>query len=160
MKRLLFLLMATLLVLTACGKAGEKEEDTSNDGTYFKDDVAQTETVKVKVTDTKIIPIGEEGNGGGKQPIIVFWYEATNLSDEGINPVTAWSSVFSAEQEDELQVGGAFDEDHFKTQFEEIQKDETLESSITYTLENSETPVSLIAKDNDSEIGEKEYKVK
>lgn len=201
MKRILFILLATLFALSACGSdnqnadesnetveenQGETQEDsTQEDSTqedaeqnesdeeapndiYFEDGVAKIEDVMVEITETKVIPVGEEGNEHGDGPVFAIWYEATNFTDEDIDPTTAWIAIFEAVQDNdedmvnELGVGSLPDEDHLDTQTNTIKKDGTVENSIAYELDDEETPVTLIATQGlvGDEIGREVYEIK
>lgn len=196
MKKILALLMILVMMFTlvACGDgsdgentskktqdvevdeassdAPEKKEDTddskNNNGIYFKDNEAKIEDVKIKITKTKVIPVGEAGNEHGEKPVFAIWYEATNLSDKDIDPISAWLAIFTAIQDNdpnavnELEVGMLPDENHLDSQSETIKKDGTVENSIAYELDDLETPVTLVANQGigGEEIGRKEYEIK
>jgi len=146
----------------------ETEEGANNDEIYFKDNEAKIEDVKVKITETKVIPVGEKGNEYGEKPVFAIWYEATNLSDKDIDPSTAWIAIFTAIQDNdpnsinELEVGALPDESHLDSQMETIKKDGTVENSIAYELDDLETPVTLVATQGigGEEIGREEYEIK
>ncbi|WP_269053115.1 DUF5067 domain-containing protein [Sporosarcina sp. G11-34] len=186
MKKLLSVfLFSFVLVLSACGsdkpeakrepkqdeikkdepvkKAKEKESDI-----YFDGKVAQIEMLKVEIKETKVIPVGEEGNEYGDKPVFAIWYDATNLSGEDIDPITAWLAIFTAIQDNdpnmvnELGVGSSPDEAHLDTQSNTIKKDGTVENSIAYELDDLETPVTLVATQGmlGDKIGEENYEIK
>lgn len=170
MKRKLIItlmLMATVAFVPACGgkeskvpEAGttstpedaEPEETEETTGS-FKDNVLETNKVKIVITDYKVIPVGEAGNEYGEKPVIAFWYDTTNLSGEDINPDTAWMNYFSAVQDNnenavnDLEVGSLPDEQFLDTQLETIKKGGTVSNAIAYELDDEVTPVDLTAKE-------------
>ncbi|GEN86936.1 DUF5067 domain-containing protein [Oceanobacillus sp. FSL W8-0428] len=206
MKKLLFLLFASVLVLAGCGENEEgsetdnetasAEETNNNDNEsteseetdgeeaeseeveneesneeendeFFEDNVLQTDKFKIEITETKVIPAGEKGNEYGENPVFAIWYNTTNLSDEDLDPSTAWMFTFTAIQdndpniENELSVGMLPDDAHLDTQMANIKKDGTVENSISYELTDTETPVTLVAiKDLiGDEIGRADYEI-
>lgn len=181
MKKLLTFMLAAGL-LAACGNEDsvkdekpeaepEKEDVTKseeNKSVYFKDGVAKLEDIQVEVTDTKVIPVGEKGNEYGEKPVFAIWYNATNFTDEDIDPTSAWIAVFAAVQDNdpnmvnELNVGSLPDEKHLDTQLNTIKKDGTVENSIAYELDDLETPVTLIATQGvgGDKLGEEVFEIK
>ena len=188
MKKLLVLLivLAMMFTLVACGDGATNtgEADVPEDGeevsgetedskepindVYFKDNEAKIEDVKIKITGTKVIPVGEVGNEYGEKPVFAIWYEVTNLSDKDIDPISAWLAIFTAIQDNnpnainELEVGALPDENHLDSQLETIKKGGTVENSIAYELDDLETPVTLVANQGigREEIGREEYDIK
>lgn len=146
----------------------EKTEKVDNKDVYFKDNEAKLEDVKVKITETKVIPVGEKGNEYGEKPVFAIWYEATNLSDKDIDPISAWIAIFTAIQDNdpnmvnELEIGSLPDEAHLDTQMNTIKKDGTVANSIAYELDDLETPVTLVANQGLSgkELGRKDFEIK
>lgn len=191
MKKYLFVLFAVMLiVLSACGGSTEskdtekgeskesadaaseeskdKAETNENEDVYFKDNEAKIEDLKIKITETKVIPAGEPGNEDGEKPVFAIWYEVTNFTDKEIDPSTAWIAVFTAVQDNdpnavnELELGSLPDENHLDTQLEKIKKDGTVENSVAYELDDLEIPVTLVASQGamGEEIGRQEYEIK
>lgn len=153
----------------SAGKSTDNEESKENNNDiYFKDNEAKIEDLKIKITETKVIPVGETGNEYGEKPVFAIWYETTNLTDKDINPSTAWFAIFTAIQDNnpnainELEVGSLPDENHLDSQMETIKKDGTVENSIAYELDDLETPVTLVATQGllGDEIGREEYDIK
>lgn len=188
MKKLVFsAALVSALLLAACGdeegattssetetnqsesvdKDEAKKETASND-VYFKDGEAKLIDLKVNITETKVIPVGEPGNEYGEKPVFAIWYDATNLSDKDIDPTTAWMAVFTAIQDNdpnainELEVGMLPDESHLDTQLETIKKDGTVSNSVAYELDDLETPVTLVANQGvgGDELGRQDYQIK
>lgn len=175
MKRLLFLLMAALL-LTACGSNDSKEESTDaeqeetkqSDDIYFDGKVAQTDEVKVEIKETKVIAPGEEGNEHGENTVFAIWYDVTNLTDEELTPIDGWVDNFEVIQDNsddmirKLEGDGMPDDAHLDTQMNVIKKGGTVEDSTMYKLDDEETPVTIIAKNGflGDEIGKHDYEIK
>jgi hypothetical protein len=42
--------------------------------------VLTTEDLKIQITRSKVIRVGQKGNEYGEKPVIAFWYTTTNLS--------------------------------------------------------------------------------
>lgn len=148
--------------------ADSSEKEEKNEDVYFKDGEAKLVDLKVNITQTKIIPVGEKGNEYGEKPVIAIWYNTTNLSDKEIDPTTAWTVVFTAIQDNnpnsvnELEVGMLPDDKFLNTQLEVIKKDGTVENAIAYELDDLETPVTLVATQGieGKELGRQDFEVK
>ena len=73
-------------------EAAEAAENGSEDSAenaeeyYFKDNEIVVKDYTIKITDWKVIPVGEKGNEYGKSPVIAFWYDTTNTSGKNIDP--------------------------------------------------------------------------
>lgn len=178
--------LLTSLMLAACGGSEEQTDspNTTNETTesnqteetltedandvYFKDNVAKLEDLKINITETKVIPVGEPGNEYGEKPVFAIWYETTNLSDKDIDPTIAWSAVFTAIQDNnpnsvnELEVGSLPDDKFLDTQLETIKKDGTVANAVAYELDDLETPVTLVATQGiaGDELGRQDFEVK
>lgn len=148
--------------------SGKTDKGTKNEDVYFKDNEVKRGDLKINITETKVIPVGEKGNERGETPVFAIWYSVTNQSDKEINPGLAWQSTFTAIQgndpnaDNELGVGYLPDDRFVDTELENIKKDETVENAIAYELKDLETPVILVAIQGyeGKELGEKEYKIK
>lgn len=190
MKKLFYIGALSALLLAACGgdekEGAEKQEETQQDTTqyetnvepekedtatndvYFKDGEAKLNDLKIKITETKVIPVGEVGNEYGEKPVFAIWYDTTNLSDKEIDPTIAWSAVFTAIQDNnpnavnELNVGSLPDDKFLDTQLENIKKDGTVQNAVAYELDDLETPVTLVANQGiaGDELGRQDYAVK
>ena len=184
MKKLLtMMLFITMSIsLIACTNAPEQEKtdtkqeevnqqkDTQEEQSeaYFKNNIAETEDVKIEITKTKIIPVGESGNEYGDKPVIAFWYKTTNKTDKEVDPTMAWMFTFIAIQDNnadslnELEVGMLPDERFLDSQLENIKKGGTVENAVAYELDDEVTPVTLVAKEDllGNEIGRQDYNVK
>lgn len=135
---------------------------------YFKDNVVETEDLTIKITDYKVIPVGEAGNEYGEAPVIAFWYDTTNKTgQEGVTPLTAWMAVFTAVQDNDpnmvntLDVGSTPDEAALETQTAEIKEGGTVSCAVAYVLDDETTPVTLTATKGllGEELGTQEYPV-
>lgn len=176
----LILMFLVLFAMTACGDSGTDSngepnnndnasvENNTNGDVYFKDNEVKINDLKIKITETKVIPVGETGNEYGDKPVFAIWYETTNLTDEEIDPSTAWISIFTAIQDNnpnsinELEMGALPDEKYLDSQLETIKKDGTVENAVAYELDDSETPVTLVANQGivGDEIGRQDYEIK
>jgi len=141
MKKSLLLISAlSLSIMAGCGNQDEgtkngsesvnKEAATenttevkeTNNDLYFKDNEAKLNDLKIKITETKVIPVGEKGNEYGEKPVFAIWYETTNLSDKEINPTSGWMAVFEAIQDNnpnainKLEVGSHPDDQYLDSQ--------------------------------------------
>lgn len=181
-KTLLLTFLLTLFIITGCSNQKEPTKtDTSNNvkttenveketknELYFKDNEAKLNDLKIKITETKVIQVGESGNKYGKKPVLAIWYETTNLSDKDIHPISAWLGVFKAVQDNnpnavnKLEVGMLPDEQFLDSQLETIKKDGTVKNAIAYELDDLVTPVTLIATQgiDENKLGEQTYNLK
>lgn len=144
----------------------EKKEYT------FKNGKATMEDVEITITKYKVIPVGEEGNQYGKNPVIAFWYDTTNISGKDIiNPTSAWFAFFgendSVVQDNDknkinkLQVGISPDITLSDNGSVTIKKDGTVSYAIAYELTDTTTPVVLKAYKGYTGklLGEQEFKI-
>jgi len=128
----------------------ETENAEENKDVYFKDNEVKLDDLKIKITETKVIPAGEEGNEYGDKPVFAIWYDTTNLTDKDINATTAWLTVFEAVQDNDpnvvntLNVGSLPDDQFLESQLKTIKKDGTVSNAVAYKLDDLETPVTLI----------------
>lgn len=186
MKKLIFSAALVLsLGLAGCGEEKAKEEpqkedvqtpvttdkteeEANSEDVYFKDNEAKLVDLKINITETKVIPVGEKGNEYGEKPVFAIWYDTTNLSDKDIDPISAWAAVFTAIQDNnpnsvnELEVGMAPDDRFLETQLESIKKGGTVQDAIAYELDDLETPVTLVANQGigGKELGRQDFKIK
>lgn len=182
MKKLIYsATILSALLLAACGgdEAETKEKEVTETETansakeeskdvYFKDSEAKLEDLKIKITETKVIPVGEPGNEYGDKPVFAIWFDTTNLSDKEIDPSIAWLAVFTVIQDNnpnavnELEVGALPDDTFLDTQSENIKKGGTVSHAIAYELDDLETPVTLVATQGimGDELGRQDYTIK
>ena len=128
----------------------------------FKDGVLTTEELTIAITDYRVIPVGEPGNEYGDEPVLAIWYDTTNLgtADRNITP-TDFVVLFEAFQDNDpnrentLDVGSLPDDAFLDTQLENIKPGGTVPNAIAYELDDTTTPVELVAGGmfGDDEIG-------
>lgn len=175
MKKASLLLSVTCvaaLAMAGCGGETESKSDggstsavgSSSEATSeasFEDGVLELPALRIKITDSRVIQVGEEGNEYGDKPVIAFWYETTNLTDDDISPL-AWIRYFDAFQDNnpnavnQIEVASLPDSRFLDSQTETIKKDGTVENAMAYSLDDETTPVELVASENmftDSELG-------
>jgi len=148
---------------TSSGTSASSSSTQSN--YYFKDNVAETEDVKIVITDYKVIQPGETGNEYGDQPVIAFWYDTTNKSGKEVSPMIAWMAIFTAYQDtnpnqvNKLNVGMLPDSAFSDTQLEDIKQGGTASNAMSYELDDTSTPVVLKATKGlaGADLGEQEY---
>ncbi|MCL2403666.1 MAG: DUF5067 domain-containing protein [Coriobacteriia bacterium] len=171
LKRLLMLLLALMLVLsvgvlTACDEPEEvieeppvavdpvdppEDYDAQDGDATFENSVFSTPEMTIEITSHRVIQPGDEGNDFGDEPVIAFWYEVTNHTDDDLNPTTAWIMTMSAFQDNdpnmdnELDVTIHPDSDLVGNQSANIREGGTVENAVAYTLTDEVTPVELVA---------------
>ncbi|MFV0561147.1 MAG: DUF5067 domain-containing protein [Enterococcus sp.] len=134
----------------------------------FEDEKLTLKEFEIQITDHQIIQPGEKGNESGEEPVIAFWFDVKNDTQEKINPKGAWTSVFTAMQEDEngvdekLEPGGVPDDAFLSTQSLPIDKGGTVSGAYTYVLVDDENPVVLTATRGalGDTLGDMSYEVK
>lgn len=183
MKRIIILLFTIILCFSflSCGGENTTEENTagqdeveqeSSEGILFKDNVFENDKVKIEITKYEVIQPGDttynENNYMEDRPVIAFWYNATNKTDESIDPISAWLEAgFIAIQDNdpnrinELEVSASPDESFLDTQTETIKNGGTVENCWGYLLDDDTTPVALVSYDrvNDKEYGRQEFTI-
>jgi len=143
----------------------------SADDAYFDGTILKGNTYSVKITDHKVIPVGEPGNEYGENPVIAFWFDTLVSPDYDnsvpIDPNTAWIMNFTAVQDNdpnmvnELNVGSLPDEKHLDSQMAQIKPGGTVSSSMSYELTDAETPVTLTASSFlGDEFGSMDFEIK
>ncbi len=146
------------------GEDSQVPEDAS--GSTFQDGVLSTSELRIKITRHEVIDVGAPGNEYGDKPVIAFWYETTNLSDDEVDP-SAFIFHFNALQDNnpdainELEVGMLPDDRFLETQSEKIKQGGTVECAIAYELDDTVTPVELVAYEGfDEVLGSAVYELK
>lgn len=140
--------------------------DATFDGTILKGN-----SYSIRITDHKVIPVGDPGNEYGENPVIAFWYDTMVAPDYDnsapIYPGMVWMMNFNAVQDNdpnminELNVGNLPDDQFLDTQNAEIKPGGTVPCAIAYELTDTETPVTLTAKDMmGTEYGSFDFAVK
>lgn len=170
--------------LAACGTSSKSSSSSQSNSTehvstessstpktekyYFKNDELKIRDLKIKITKSKVIPVGSKGNDYGEKPVLAIWYKTTNLSDKEIDPSIAWMSSFEAYQdnnkdrENKLNVGGLPDDRFLDSQQDNIKKNGTVENAVSYELDDETTPVTLKATKGvaGEELGTKTFDIK
>lgn len=142
--------------------AAEVESPEGGAEASFADGVLITPEVKIVITEHKLIPVGDEGNEYGDKPVIAFWYEITNLTDDDVSPLN-WIYYFTAYQdnnpnaENELNISSLPDDRFLDSQTETIKEGGTVENAMAYELDDETTPVDLVAHDFTTEFGRTTY---
>lgn len=143
----------------------------SADDAYFDGTILKGNTYSVKITDHKVIPVGEPGNEYGENPVIAFWFDTLVSPDYDnstpIDPNTAWIMNFTAVQDNdpnmvnELNVGMLPDEQFLDSQMAQIKPGGTVSSAMSYELTDAETPVTLTASSFlGDEFGSMDFEIK
>lgn len=165
------------LALTGCGNSGSDapsdgtaanqvdSADSSTNESTFENDILSTPELTIEITDIRTIAPGEEGNSYGEKPVIAFWYNTTNLTDNDTDPTMAWISHFSAYQDNDpnavnkIDMASLPDSQFLDTQMETIKKGGTVPNATAYELDDETTPVELVASSGLglSEIGRITY---
>lgn len=138
----------------------ETPEETVPAAESFADGVLTTADVQITITDYRVIPAGETGNEYGDVPVLAIWYDTTNLgaADRDISPME-FIFMFEAFQDNDpnrentLDVGALPDDAFLETQMENIKVDGTVSNAIAYELDDTTTPVELVAGIFGDEIG-------
>lgn len=185
-KKLLIALITFSLLISGCSSMKEEKKEnpvtnetdknkvnsSSRDGEYtFKDGKVSMEDIDIKITKYKVIPVGEEGNEYGENPVIAFWYDTTNKSGKDIiNPMSAWFAAFpegpiqdnDKNKVNKLKVAGHPDKTLLNDQSATIKKDGILSGAVAYELTDLTTPVKLTAYKGVGgiELGSQEFAVK
>ena len=58
----------------------------------------KSDSIQVDITGYKVVMAGQEGAKNSLKPVVVFYYDVTNLSDKEIDANSAWTEVFDAYQ--------------------------------------------------------------
>ena len=142
---------------------GKSSEVAAEGDSTFVDGVLTTPELKIVITEHKVIPAGEKGNEYGDKPVIAFWYETTNVSGDDVTPMD-FIMYFTAFQdnnpnaENELNVAVLPDDRFLDSQLEAIKQGVTVENAMAYELDDTTTPVDLVASELfTDEIGRTTY---
>lgn len=175
----LALVFALVFALCACGAAEPETKATPEptaeptaeptvepkpnamfDGMVYEDDEA-----RIEIIGCEILEVGSEYNKYGDVPLVCFKFNATNLSDWDVSASGKWIDTFRAYQDNdpnflnELNVGSQENSAYHDTAFASIKKGGTVESVMTYELDDEETPVTLVALYRWEEIGSKDFDI-
>ena len=146
------------------------EEDSNKSSDLFKDGVYEDDDVKIVITKAEVIPEGDTTYSEynlADGDVICFWYDITNKTSKKVTPDTQWALIFKAVQDNdpnrvnELDTAPLPDSSFTDVQMEEIKEGGTVSCCWGYTLDDNETPVTLIAQDIlGNEKGSQNYDVK
>ena len=165
MKKVLFLVFASLLVLGACGNNDKNTEKVSENKPQFKNDTLVLDQAVLKIDDTFILNDKDSGD-----KLLAFKYHVKNKSDsEDITSMNVWIACFEATQDSDntvnkLDVGitpttgklGEWNEHSNDT----IKKGKTAKGIMTYKLQNDEDVVLKATKGADGKkLGTKTIKL-
>lgn len=130
------------------------------DGTVYEDEEA-----RIEITGYEVLEVGSEYNKYGDVPLVCFKFNVTNLSDGDVSASGKWIDTFRAYQDNdpnflnELNVGSQENSAYHDTAFAKIKNGGTVESVMTYELDDEETPVKLVAEYRWEEIGSKDFDI-
>ena len=170
MKNFFGLLLASTLVLGACGNSSNdskenKTESVNENKLQFKNDTLVINDAVLKIKDTFIV---KDTMSGDK--LLAFKYEVKNKTDkEEITAFNVWLATMKATQDsdstvNELEVGmtpntGKYEE-WSKHSDDQIKKGKTAKGIITYTLQNDEDVTLKATKGVDGkDLGSKKIKI-
>ncbi|HHC5413936.1 TPA: DUF5067 domain-containing protein [Staphylococcus aureus] len=174
MKRLLGLLLASTLVLGACGSDGNKKESnyskTSVDENkaQFKNDTLVLDQVVLKIKD--VFLINDKDNKKSKKKLIAFKYEVkSKVDDDKITSTNVWIASMSATQDSKDTVNklemditpntGKLGEWN-KHSFDKIKKGGTAKGLVTYQLQNdNEVTLHATKGSEDKKLGTKKIDI-
>lgn len=131
----------------------EEVEEAEEAVNSFDGKTIKTKDVTIEITDYKVLQPGE-GNNFGDTPLLAFWYDTTvheDVTENEYDPFV-WITITKAVQDNdpnavnELNVGILPDEAHLDSQMQTIKPGGTLSSSVSYELDDLETPVELIVE--------------
>ncbi|CAC8002465.1 DUF5067 domain-containing protein [Staphylococcus aureus] len=174
MKRLLGLLLASTLVLGACGSDGNKKE--SNDSktsvdenkAQFKNDTLVLDQAVLKIKD--VFLISDKDNKKSKKKLIAFKYEVkSKVDDDKITSTNVWIASMSATQDSKDTVNklemditpntGKLGEWN-KHSFDKIKKGGTAKGLVTYQLQNdNEVTLHATKGSEDKKLGTKKIDI-
>ena len=113
-----------------------------------------SENIQIDIKGYKVFPAGTGGAKNSLNPVVVFYYDATNLSDKEIDALSAWTEVLDAYQnnsENERNVlgTGIFVDDTIPAEDGTalMKKGETKSYYKSYELTDSTTSVTLQSHD-------------
>lgn len=147
-------------------KKSDKKKDEKKLEIGFKNNMAVTKNLNLKITDYKILKPKDKGNEVGKTSVIVFYFDVTNKSDKKYSPGIAWSEVFKEGISQEIDGKKDILDENFKVEkslakddLKNIEKGKTVSSAMAYSLSDEKADVMLYAFDGDKEIGKQAFKL-
>ncbi|MGW7903352.1 DUF5067 domain-containing protein [Staphylococcus xylosus] len=170
MKKFLGLLLASTLVLGACGnntdkKQENKTESVNENKTQFKNDTLVIDDAVLTIKDTFLV-----NDKNSDKKLLAFKYEVKNKTDkEEITPFNVWLASMQVKQDsdstvNDLEIGMTPTTGKYKEWFEhsddQIKKGKSAKGIITYTLQNNEDVTLKASKGVDGkELGSKKIKL-
>ena len=112
------------MILLQSKKQLQKKEITKD--VYFKENELKVNDYKIKITETKVIPVGEIGNEYSDKPVFAIWYYVTNLNGKDVDPIWSWIESFGVIQDNdpnafnELESAGLPDDQFLDSHLESI----------------------------------------
>jgi hypothetical protein len=128
------------------------EDSAASSDPVFENGVLTTPEMRIEVTSHRVIEPGAKGNEYSDKPVIAFYYSTTNLSGGDVSPMD-FVLNFEAYQDNDpdavnsLEVGSSPEERFLDSQSETIKKGGTVENAVAYELDDTTTPVELVASD-------------
>ncbi|HDI7625755.1 DUF5067 domain-containing protein [Staphylococcus aureus] len=174
MRRLLGLILASTLILGACGSSGDKKESndekTSVDENkvQFKNDTLVLDQAVLKIKD--VFLINDKDNKKSKKKLIAFKYEVkSKVDDDKITSTNVWIASMSATQDSKDTVNklemditpntGKLGEWN-KHSFDKIKKGGTAKGLVTYQLQNdNEVTLHATKGSEDKKLGTKKIDI-
>lgn len=144
------------------------EERKAQGLSYFDGEILETEKLKVKITDKKVLQPGDQGNEWGEKPLFVIWAEVTNkvgveLDIDAVNTIRFVFKAIQDNKEDYINtLTGIYLSDVPDSAYKTIKKDGTVEAFFGYELSDEVTPITIVAidyKGTGEEIGSYDYKL-
>ncbi|MDK6805116.1 DUF5067 domain-containing protein [Aerococcus sp. UMB7834] len=120
------------------------------DGRYL-----DTVDIDIEIEEVRVLPAGAKGNEEGERPVLAFWYDATNQSEEELSAFDAWIRCFVPTQhqdqlddnyENDLAIAKVPDSRYKKTQNKKLKQNESAKSAIAFEIADMKAPVTLFAK--------------
>ncbi|WP_318766507.1 DUF5067 domain-containing protein [Lactiplantibacillus carotarum] len=110
-----------------------------------------TRQLKIVITKSKLLRVGQPGNEHGTRPVIAFWFRVTNRTKRVVNADSAWNDVFKATQRQgkaagtSLKMAAVPDDQLASRQTDAIRQNQTVTSAVAYELNNVHQSVVLNA---------------
>ena len=169
----IFLVIIVLVCCVMCSGSDDKTDKVKNEPQYmtngeeaaencFKDGTLLLDDIKITITDYKVVP-ANTGDNYREDPIIVFFYDITNLEPEDSDTtvyVGDFWEYFDAVQDNDSDTINELDlatysEDGYDEMLK-VKKGGTAHGMQGYVLTDTTTPVTLVSKDLFS-FGEQVY---
>lgn len=174
MKKIITVLFAAILLLSACGEKDNKEtikdpeekSETKENNVGFKNGVVTLNKGSIKIINVKLRNASDETQG---KETIIFTYEATNKTNENFSAQDFWVAAMKVYQENEntenkLEVGstpttGVY-EKYFENMTDTIKKNGKAKGVVAYNLEDdNDVTLKAIQGNTNKELGKKTYKL-